>query len=148
MNMALQENGSRLIKKYMSFFVLIISDDTKVSTALRNVFIHCSYQVEIFPSIKEFTTREEQYEYDLIILDLDLEGQPLDLLVHLRFEHHTAVVITMTTVNTRELETKVRQQKTILHLVKTFDEQIILSVAKHIAMKKLKALNNSKIMET
>ena len=118
------------------FSVLILSDDESITSLLSSIFVHCGYRVEIEIEISDVCVVHSESQRDLIILDLDLEENSVERIAGFQKIYPHIEIVTMTSNNSKETETGVRIQKVAYHLIKPFDVREILSVVRHMAMKK------------
>ena len=102
--------------------ILIIDPDTVVAEELLALFSLKGYDVERCKGITEATQRIKNAKFDCIIMDIQLpEIKGYEAVPILKAIDPTLKIIMTAAENTKELETKVREQDIFYYYIKSFD---------------------------
>ena len=119
--------------------ILMIGADALDNDCVRRITQEWGHQLEKAMTGEEALTMGAEKDYDLILLDVFLpDGKGYELIPEVRRKWPACQIITVTAVNTRELESKVRQEGVAYYMIRPFDNVNLESIIGHLAQKTAK----------
>jgi DNA-binding response OmpR family regulator len=124
------------ITKGSSMHILLVEDDAAVSSVLTEIIRRWGYGVENANTCSNALMKMRQTRFDLILLDIFLpDGKGYELIPRIKELWPTVGIVAMTGYNSRELETKVREQGVLYYMIKPFGTGCLKELLDHISRK-------------
>ncbi|WP_053981422.1 sigma-54-dependent transcriptional regulator [Marinagarivorans algicola] len=123
--------------------ILIVEDEAIIRTALRKLLIRNKFDVNEAGSVKEAITKYKFANFDLIISDLRLPGQPGTDLIKLAGD--TPVLIMTSYASLRSAVDSMRMGA-IDYIAKPFDHDEMITAVKRVLLKREKAAASQKAL--
>ncbi len=117
--------------------VLVIEKDLVAARQIKRMIKKWGHQAEIFADSKKALARIAENFFELVLLDMflpDMSGY--ELIPKIKKLKPDLDIITMTNLNSRELELKARKYGIVFYLIKPFETKYLKSLVDHISRKK------------
>lgn len=114
--------------------ILVVEDNAAVASFLAQSIKNWGFGVETSNNGKSALKKMQEKAFDLVLLDLflpDIQGDAL--IPELKQLWPQIGIITLTGHNSRELESRVRQQGILYYLIKPFKLKILKEILDHMS---------------
>ena len=119
--------------------ILMIGADALDHDCVRRITQEWGHQLEKAKTGEEALAIGAEKDYDLILLDVFLpDRKGYELIPEVRRKWPACQIITVTAVNTRELESNVRKEGIAYYMIRPYDNVNLESIIGHLAQKTAK----------
>lgn len=126
--------------KEESMKVLVVEDAVDATWAVERTVRSMGHKVDTVHSGNEGLVRLSEDRFDLVLLDLFLaDGMGHDFIKEIKKLQPEIWIVSMADKNSRELETAVRREGVVYHMIKPFDREAVKSILDHMRKRRTKA---------
>jgi DNA-binding NtrC family response regulator len=117
-------------KPHLHNIILCVDPDSSKTAEYGRIFAEGGWEVEAVPTLKEAVSRMKQVKFDCIVIDVDLPDMAgYDAVPVMKTIDPGANIVVTVGSNTKELETRVRNEDIFYYYIKSFDvEELKLAV--------------------
>ena len=117
--------------------VLVIEKDLIAANHIKDMIKEWGHRTEIFSDSKKALARITESFFELVLLDMFLpDVRGYELIPKIKELKPDLDIITMTNLNSRELELKARKLGIVFYLIKPFETKYLKSLIDHISRKR------------